>query len=540
MSNCEVLIDKDNVPYRNPQCGCICGLWLPKRYCLVLMLFWGIFNIYAMRSDLSVAIEPMSCQFNWNSSTEGYVLSAFFIGYLFGNIPGGILAERYGGKLIFGIGSLATVILTIIIPFATSGSFSHNDTLTCYCNPSSEYNQHGWCFNHGQFTNDDGICKDISDKCEICDEASYVWILITLRFFMGMFESVTFPAMYSLLNRWMIPTERSKMIGISSAGVFFGNAVAFPISSFIIASNNKYFGGWPVLFYFFSILGIIWYILWIFTVSDSPSNDRCISAEEKQYIETQLPPTIQHRHKPKIPWKTLLTHPIAVVMYYTHFTNNWAFYTLLTELPTYLNDELDYDLSSAGIISVTPYIGQFLFCSLGGIVTDILIKRKILTVGLARKLLQLIAEIIPSTVLIICGYLNDPTIIVILLSLSTPLMGLGIIGVSANYSDISPTLSSIMYGIGNTISTFAGFVSPILSGWILNAKNKKEGWIIIFYISFFIIAVGEGLFWKFGTGQEIPELNVDTDEENKEQNDGHVSDYNVPNVNVNASINTKM
>ncbi len=69
---------------RSPKYQCICRFWLPRRYCVVLMAFWGLFNVYAMRVNLSVAIEPMSCQFNWNSFTEGLILAAFFAGYLFG------------------------------------------------------------------------------------------------------------------------------------------------------------------------------------------------------------------------------------------------------------------------------------------------------------------------------------------------------------------------------------------------------------------------------------------------------------------------
>ena len=38
---------------------------------IAIMSCWGLFNVYAMRVNLSVAIEPMACQFNWTPLTQG-------------------------------------------------------------------------------------------------------------------------------------------------------------------------------------------------------------------------------------------------------------------------------------------------------------------------------------------------------------------------------------------------------------------------------------------------------------------------------------
>ena len=50
--------------------------------------------------------------------TIGWVLGAFFYGYLITQVPGGWLAERIGGKWIYGIGILMTAILTLLTPLA--------------------------------------------------------------------------------------------------------------------------------------------------------------------------------------------------------------------------------------------------------------------------------------------------------------------------------------------------------------------------------------------------------------------------------------
>jgi ACS family sodium-dependent inorganic phosphate cotransporter-like MFS transporter 5 len=54
----------------------------------------------------------------WDESVQGIILGSFFYGYIVTQVPGGRLAELYGGKLVFGLGVLITGILTAISPLA--------------------------------------------------------------------------------------------------------------------------------------------------------------------------------------------------------------------------------------------------------------------------------------------------------------------------------------------------------------------------------------------------------------------------------------
>lgn len=45
------------------------------------------------------------------------ILSAFYYGYIFTHIPGGLLAQRYGGKHTLGLGILSTGIFTMMTPW---------------------------------------------------------------------------------------------------------------------------------------------------------------------------------------------------------------------------------------------------------------------------------------------------------------------------------------------------------------------------------------------------------------------------------------
>lgn len=54
--------------------------------------------------------------FEWSEVTQGLLLGAFYYGYILTHIPGGMLAERFGGKWVLGLGLLSTAVCTFITP----------------------------------------------------------------------------------------------------------------------------------------------------------------------------------------------------------------------------------------------------------------------------------------------------------------------------------------------------------------------------------------------------------------------------------------
>ena len=57
-------------------------------------------------------------EFSWDKDMQGLILGSFFYGYICTQIPGGWLAEKFGGKWLFGLGVLGTAVLTLLTPVA--------------------------------------------------------------------------------------------------------------------------------------------------------------------------------------------------------------------------------------------------------------------------------------------------------------------------------------------------------------------------------------------------------------------------------------
>lgn len=64
----------------------------------------------------------MTGELPWAKNVQGYVLSAFFWGYMCSQILGGYLAGRYGGKLVIGVVVLGSAVLTLASPVAATTS----------------------------------------------------------------------------------------------------------------------------------------------------------------------------------------------------------------------------------------------------------------------------------------------------------------------------------------------------------------------------------------------------------------------------------
>jgi len=88
----------------------------PVWYTVVLLCGAAVLISYLDRTNISVAAIPMQAQFGWTETAKGWVLSAFFVGYLAFMAISGALANRYGGKIVLGAAVLWWSIFTALTP----------------------------------------------------------------------------------------------------------------------------------------------------------------------------------------------------------------------------------------------------------------------------------------------------------------------------------------------------------------------------------------------------------------------------------------
>nr|XP_057904011.1 sialin [Doryrhamphus excisus]XP_057904012.1 sialin [Doryrhamphus excisus] len=465
----EPLLRDDTVP---PRC---CS----ARFNLAILMFLGFTVVYGLRVNLSVAMVAMvntsdaglgrnssvahACplpagwenssgafeqpdgtpQYPWDSETQGWLLGAFFFGYLCTQIPGGYLSGHYGGSIFLGLGVLGTAALTILTPLAAQ-----------------------W----GPY-----------------------W-LFALRALEGLGEGVTFPAMMAMWAHWAPPLERSRLITLSGSGSNFGAFVALPLTGFLCQAL-----GWPAVFYLCGGAGCVWAVLWFMLVSDDPRTHRRISQEERDYIVSSVG-NQGGGHGWSVPLLRMMTSVPLWAIVVTQMCFNWSFYTLLTSLPTYMNNILHFDLKSNGFLSALPYLASWMGSLLTGILADSLIERKVFSVTTVRKLFTLTGMLPPAGFLLALAYAGcDHVLTVTFLTLSSATAGTSAPGVFLNQIDIAPRYAGFLLGITNMFGTVPGVVAPIVTGYFTE-DHTMAGWRKVFQVSAAINVGGAFFYALFGSG----------------------------------------
>jgi hypothetical protein len=69
---------------------------------------------YFQRVNISVAADPMMKVFQLTQTQMGSVFSAFLVGYMFFQIPGGMLADRFGPRRVLGWATLSWGLFTVL------------------------------------------------------------------------------------------------------------------------------------------------------------------------------------------------------------------------------------------------------------------------------------------------------------------------------------------------------------------------------------------------------------------------------------------
>ncbi|XP_058461728.1 sialin-like [Malaya genurostris] len=436
--------------------------WKRRRYVLVLMAFLGFLNLYTMRVNLSVAIVAMTENrtvlqddgsvayeryFNWSSSDQGYVLSAFFYGYMITQIPGGYISDRLGGNNVYGAGVGMTAILTLLTPVAANAGV-------------------GW--------------------------------LIGARALEGMFQGVAFPCMHTVWAKWAPPNERSRMVMFSFAGVFVGTILAMMVSGILAESYN-----WESVFYVFGTVGLVWCVAWFLIVKRSPERDRFITSSEKEYILKSLGRVEGDVGKIRHPWKAILTSKAVFALIVANFCENWGFYFLLTQLPTFLKDAMHFEVTTTGFIAALPYMAMGLSLSVAGYSADWFQIKGILTTTQVRRNFNCVAFLAQTVFMILGVLILKPIPTIGCITVAVAMGAFAWCGYAVNHLDLSPKSAGVLMGISNSIATIAGIASPIVTGYVTVDKTDDQ-WRLVFYIAAGIYMVGFVVYWFWASGELQP------------------------------------
>ena len=447
--------------------------YFPRRYVFIGLSLMGTTASYMLRSNLSTAIIPMAAQFGWSKAEQGTVLSAFFIGYVLVQLPGGLAAMRFGGSRVFLAGICAAAVLTLLTPLAAVHSLAS---------------------------------------------------LVALRVCQGFVEGGMYPAMHTLIAAWALPNERSVTASWIYSGNYLGTALGLGLTGALLASDAGGRGGgaspwawariaggsssWPAAFYTQGVAVLVWAAVWAASVYSSPLAHPSIHASERGKIEASRPsappPTLASIRA--IPWRAILTNVPFYAVVVNHFVTNFCNYILMSWSTTYIKEQLHTPVDAAGLLGLLPYLAAWAVSLGAGVAADALISTGTASTTTVRKAWQCIALCACGLLLASMGYVGSSVGAMAMLTLAVGFLGFTESGYHCNHVDLFPAHAGIAFALTNVVGNMGGVVGPSLVGVILNTSDGSDAspaqWRTVFFVCAALNGVGALVWAAFASGRQ--------------------------------------
>ncbi|MCX6218457.1 MFS transporter [Spirosoma sp.] len=395
------------------------------RYSMLALVFINVVINYLDRSNISVAGTALSKDMNLSSEQLGFIFSAFGWTYALLQIPGGLIADRFGPRILYAFclitWSLATVCQGFVRGFA--GLFS-------------------------------------------------------LRLATGAFEAPSYPINNRIVTSWFPEHERASSIALYVSGQFIGLAFLTPVLTYI---QSQF--GWQGLFVCTGIVGLIWGIVWYLFYRD-PLDHPKVNEAELTYIEEGggLFRGRQAGTNKASVWswvnvKQVFSSRTLWGVYIGQFAVNSMLWFFLTWFPTYLVKYRGLDFIKSGYLASVPFLAACAGLLLSGFVSDRLVKQG-KSVTMARKA-PIIIGLLLSISIVGANYTNDTALIIAFMALA--FFGSGMALISWVFvSILSPKhLIGLTGGVFNFMGNLASIVVPIVIGYLAKDGDFKPALVFV-------------------------------------------------------------
>ncbi|VTQ08856.1 putative 2-ketogluconate transporter [Pseudomonas aeruginosa] len=177
-----------------------------------------------------------------------------------------------------------------------------------------------------------------------------VYLLIGIRFLLGVVEAAVMPAMLVYLCHWFTRAERSR----ANTFLILGNPVTILWMSVVSGYLVEHFS-WRWMFIIEGLPAVIWAFIWWRLVDDRPRQAAWLSGSEKRDLEDALAAE-QQGIKPVKNYREAFRSPKVIVLSLQYFCWSIGVYGFVLWLPSILKHGANIDIIEAGWLSALPYL----------------------------------------------------------------------------------------------------------------------------------------------------------------------------------------
>ncbi len=396
------------------------------------------------RTNISIAGVQIGNEFGIDNPHLGWVFSAFLLGYASCQIPGGILARRFGPRRVLSVSVVWWGLFTAFTALAAPGI------------------------------------------------RGALLLLILIRFALGAGEAAMYPSASQFVERWFPMAERGKANGIIFAGVGLGSGLTPPLLTAVILHY-----GWRASFWLCAAIGVVTGAVWFVAARDKPEEHALVSPSELQRIaggREQLPdptglgPDVL-QHEVAIQRRSWINRELLALSF-SYFTYGYVAWIFFSWFYIYLAQVRGLNLKASAIYSMLPFIAMTLGSLCGGVISDWLARSFGPRVG--RCYLPAFVIGCTAVLLVIGSHAARGEMASVVLAL-----GAGALYVSGScYWSVAADFAGRYTGVVSGAMNMAGQLGGAVTASLTPLIASRYGWNAAFVTATVLVALG-ALAWLF-------------------------------------------
>ncbi len=450
--------------------------------------------LYLDRICIAESAGAIAQELSLGDVQRGWMFTAFTLGYMLFEVPSGAWGDRYGPKRV-----LCRIVLCWSLFTVLTGCI-------------------------GRFTLDSGQRFSLPGfSIEVPLLFDGFLLLLLVRFLFGAGEAGAYPNLAKCSARWFPLRERGLAQGVVATAGRLGGGISSAVTIAVTACVNEHLWpgmGWRVTFWLFGVVGVVWVVFFARWFRNTPAEHPAVNAAElalingnedqkaliekldKNSAKTASPSS---DHPTDTPWRSMLTSTNLWAFSGMAFCSAFVVYLYFTRFPEYLADRHQVDKQTWGWVAGLPMICGAVGCTLGGVLTDLLVQRTG-SRRWGRRIMGLAGKGGGALLLLAGASVKDPVAAVLLISLSAFTSDLALAAHWAVCTDTGGRFVATVFGIMNMVAAMGAALSPVLTGYLLkwlsprnaegafDAVARAQAWDWVLYLFAAMLAVS-ALCW---------------------------------------------
>lgn len=403
------------------------------------------------RVSFSVLAVPIQQQFKLSMGDMGLLQSAMLVGYVIGQVPAGMVADRWGGAQTLCGGLIAWSIAVMalaavpIVPWPLT-------------------------------------------------------FILGARAALGLAQSVMMPGVSAAAAQWFPPAQR----GSRTSGVYAWYSLG-TVTGLCLTPATAAVTGWPTAVLLFGAIGAIWGIIALRSLplhSTRNSKDGSMDDVSNNNNSTTSDSTKEEIKRIDV---GLCWHHAGdlALMCWTHGIIGMGFFVLQSWVPTFLHSLGIVDLTVLGMLSALPWLFTAAVATSAGAVGDWLQSKAGWSALRVRHAMQTAASLggcLALAPLALGSAGLSPLVATIALCVAVASQGFNYGGYHAYVQDVAPGDAGLILGVTNTFSSVAGIVGNVVAGSLAGSESGFSG---VFALAMVLHGLSSVTWLAFARGRQI-------------------------------------